>query len=92
MPGPTDKLRGFVGRKSELAAIRVALGRARLVTLCGPGGMGKTRLAVRAAWNARRAFHDGAWLVELVSLLDPAVLAPEVARAVGLLDQSPRRG
>ncbi len=79
---------GFVGRRSELAAIRAALGGARLVTLCGPGGIGKTRLAVRAAWEARRAFGDGVWLVELASLRDPALLASEVARGVGLLDQS----
>jgi len=82
------ELSGFVGRRSELAAIRVALGGARLVTLCGPGGIGKTRLAVRAAWEARRAFGDGVWLVELASLRDPALLASEVARGVGLLDQS----
>ena len=82
------ELSGFVGRRSELAAIRVALGGARLVTLSGPGGIGKTRLAVRTAWEARRAFGDGIWLVELASLHDPALLAPEVARAVGLLDQS----
>jgi predicted ATPase/DNA-binding NarL/FixJ family response regulator len=82
------ELSGFVGRRSELAAIRVALGGARLVTLCGPGGIGKTRLAVRAAWEARRAFGDGVWLVELASLRDPALLSAEVARGVGLLDQS----
>ena len=82
------ELSGLVGRRSELAAIRAALGDARLVTLCGPGGIGKTRLAVGAAWGARRAFPDGAWLVELASLRDPALLAPEVARGLGLLDQS----
>jgi predicted ATPase/DNA-binding NarL/FixJ family response regulator len=82
------ELSGFVGRRSELAAIRVALGAARLVTLCGPGGIGKTRLAVRAAWEARRAFRDGVWLVELANLRDPALLTAEVARGVGLLDQS----
>ena len=82
------ELSGLVGRRSELAAIRVALGNARLVTLCGPGGIGKTRLAVGASWGMRRAFPDGVWLVELASLRDPALLAPEVARGVGLLDQS----
>jgi predicted ATPase/DNA-binding CsgD family transcriptional regulator len=68
--------------------IRAALGGARLVTLSGPGGIGKTRLAERAAWEARRAFHDGVWLVELANLRDPALLASEVARGVGLLDRS----
>jgi predicted ATPase/DNA-binding CsgD family transcriptional regulator len=82
------ELSGFVGRRSELAAIRAALGGARLVTLRGPGGIGKTRLAVQAGWEARRAFGDGVWLVELANLRDPALLAPEVARGVGLLDQS----
>jgi len=82
------ELSGFVGRRSELALIRKALGSARLVTLCGPGGIGKTRLAVQAAWETRRAFRDGVWLVELAGLSDPALLAAEVARAVGLLDQS----
>jgi hypothetical protein len=82
------ELSGFVGRRTELAGIRVALGGARLVTLCGPGGIGKTRLAVRAAWEARRGFGDGVWLVELAGLRDPALLAAEVARGVGLLDQS----
>jgi predicted ATPase len=86
--GLRGELSGFVGRRSELAAIRVALAGARLVTLCGPGGIGKTRLAVRAAWEARRAFRDGIWLVELAGLRDPALLAPQVARGVGLLDQS----
>ena len=82
------ELSGLVGRRSELAAIRAALGDSRLVTLCGPGGIGKTRLAVGAAWGARRVFPDGVWLVELASLRDPALLAPEVARGLGLLDQS----
>ena len=77
------ELSGFVGRRSELALIRKALGSARLVTLCGPGGIGKTRLAVQAAWEARRAFRDGAWLVELAGLSDPALLAAEVARQWG---------
>jgi len=91
--GPSEgrlrgELSGLVGRRSELAAIRAALGDARLVTLCGPGGIGKTRLAVGAAWGARRVFPDGVWLVELASLRDPALLAPEVARGLGLLDQS----
>jgi predicted ATPase len=66
--GSAGTLRGelteFVGRRAELALVREALGVARLVTLTGPGGIGKTRLALRSAANARRAFRDGVWLAE----------------------------
>ncbi len=86
------ELTGFVGRRRELAGVRAALAGARLVTLTGPGGIGKTRLAVRAAAQMRRGFRDGAWLVELAGLRDSALLAPEVARSLGLLDQSSRWG
>ena len=86
------ELTGFVGRRGELAGVRAAFAGARLVTLTGPGGIGKTRLAVRAAAQMRRGFRDGAWLVELAGLRDAALLAPEVARSLGLLDQSSRWG
>jgi predicted ATPase/DNA-binding CsgD family transcriptional regulator len=88
------RLRGelteFVGRRAELALVRQVLGTARLVTLTGPGGIGKTRLALQAAAGARRAFGDGVWLAELSGLQDPALLVPEVARLLGLSDQSAR--
>lgn len=84
------ELTGFVGRRRELAEVRAAFAGARLVTLTGPGGIGKTRLAVRAAAQMRRGFRDGTWLVELAGLRDAALLAPEVARSLGLLDQSSR--
>jgi len=88
------RLRGelteFVGRRSELAGVREALGTARLVTLTGPGGIGKTRLAIEAASGVRRAFRDGVWLAELGSLRDAALLVPEVARSLGLSDRSAR--
>jgi predicted ATPase len=91
LPG---RLRGelteFVGRRSELALVRQELGHARLVTLTGPGGIGKTRLALQAAAGARRAFADGVWLAELAGLRDPALLVPEVARSLGLSDRSGR--
>ena len=82
------ELTEFVGRRVELARVRQALGGARLVTLTGPGGIGKTRLALRAADGAQRAFRDGAWLAELGGLLDRGLLVPEVARSLGLSDQS----
>jgi predicted ATPase/DNA-binding CsgD family transcriptional regulator len=92
----TGRLRGelteFVGRRAELAQVRQALGMARLVTLTGPGGIGKTRLATEAASGARRAFRDGVWLAELGGLRDPALLVAEVAWSLGLSDQSARWG
>jgi len=88
----TGQLRGelteFVGRRAELALVRQTVGAARLVTLTGPGGIGKTRLAIEAASRARRAFHDGVQMAELGGLRDPALLVPEVARSLGLSDQS----
>jgi predicted ATPase/DNA-binding NarL/FixJ family response regulator len=61
-----------------------------VITLTGPGGIGKTRLAIEAASGARRAFRDGVWLAELGGLRDPALLVPEVARALGLSDRTAR--
>ncbi|MEP6893349.1 MAG: LuxR C-terminal-related transcriptional regulator, partial [Gaiellaceae bacterium] len=62
----------------------------RLITLVGPGGVGKTRLAIQAASRLRRAFPDGTWIVELGALRDPTLLAEHVAAAVGLRDESDR--
>ena len=91
---PAAGLRGelteFVGRRAELVLVRDALSSARLVTLTGPGGIGKTRLAIEAASGARRAFSDGVGLAELGGLHDPALLVPEVARSLGLADKSAR--
>jgi len=88
------RLRGelteFVGRRLELARVREALEGARLVTLTGPGGIGKTRLALQVASGAARAFRDGACLVELTGLRDPGLLVPEVVRSLGLSDKSAR--
>jgi len=91
---PAGKLRGelteFVGRRAELARVRDVLGGARLVTLTGPGGIGKTRLAMQVAAGAARAFRDGAWLAELGGLRDPGLLVGEVARSLGRSDRSSR--
>ena len=53
----------FIGRRLELAEVAGLLGTARLVTLTGPGGVGKSRLALRAAHAAKPAFRGGTWLV-----------------------------
>ena len=84
------ELTEFVGRRAELARVRDALEGARLVTLTGPGGIGKTRLALRVASGAGRAFDDGVWLAELGGLTDPGLVVDEVARSFGLSDRSAR--
>ncbi len=78
----------FVGRKPELADLRKKLATARIVTLVGPGGVGKTRLAIRAASDLGRAFPAGAWLVELADVRDPGLVANTVMAALDLRDQA----
>ena len=78
----------FVGRRRELAEIRKKLTTARLVSLVGPGGVGKTRLAIRAATDLGRRFADGAWLVELADIRDPALVTNAVVAALDLRDQA----
>src|SRR3954452_6290680 len=84
------ELTSFVGRRAELAGVRQALEAGRLVTLIGAGGVGKTRLAVRAASAARRAFRDGVWLVDAAPLRDDELLAPTIAAALGLQSRAAR--
>ena len=78
----------FVGRRRELAEVKRLLSSSRLVTLTGIGGVGKTRLSLRAAADLRRAFRDGVYLVELADLQDPALLRHTVAGALGLREQA----
>jgi predicted ATPase/DNA-binding CsgD family transcriptional regulator len=78
---PAD-VSGFVGRSSELARLAGLLGGARLVTVAGPGGVGKTRLALRAAADV--SYTDGSCLVELSGLTDPELLPDTVALRLGL--------
>jgi non-specific serine/threonine protein kinase len=83
------KVTRFIGRKRELSQIAEAIDAHRLVTLHGPGGVGKTRLALQVAAAARDMFGQGAWLVELSAIRSPDLLAPEVAKALGLPDVPP---
>ncbi|MHC3468084.1 ATP-binding protein [Streptomyces sp. 7R007] len=78
----------FVDRRGEQDEGRALLARARLVTLTGPGGVGKTRLAGRIAARVERAFPDGVRLVPLAGLDDPALVPVAVADALGLHDHS----
>src|SRR5215472_4038760 len=82
------ELSSFVGHRDELAEIKRLLVGSRLVTLTGIGGVGKTRLALRAAAGLRRAFGDGVWLVRLDQLRDPALVAQAVTAALGLQDRA----
>jgi len=82
------ELTSFVGRRGELAEVRRLLAGSRLVTLTGVGGVGKTRLALRAAAGLRRAFRDGVWLVQLDQVRDEALVAQAVAGVVGLQDRA----
>ena len=78
----------FVGRRRELAEVRKKLTEARLVSLVGPGGVGKTRLAIRAAADLGRGFRDGAWLVELAEVRTRTWSASAVLAALDLRDQA----
>ena len=78
------EMTSFVGRRRELAETRRMLAGSRLLTLTGPGGVGKTRLALRMATEVRRSFPDGVWFVELAAVQDPQLLAHTLANALEL--------
>ncbi|QFY05782.1 AAA family ATPase [Nonomuraea phyllanthi] len=78
----------FVGRQHELAMGKALLARARLVTLIGAGGVGKTRLALRLAGEVEPGFRHGAWLIDLAPLQDEELLASTVAGTLGLGEQT----
>ncbi|MEW2255251.1 BTAD domain-containing putative transcriptional regulator [Streptomyces sp. NPDC047869] len=77
------RLTSFVGREPDIAAIGADLGAARLVTLLGPGGAGKTRLSQEAAESVRHTARDGVWLAELAPVDDPDAVPQAVLTAIG---------
>lgn len=77
------QLTSFVGR-SQLAQVIELLGRSRLVTLTGPGGTGKTRLALQAAAESLDAYPDGTWFVPLEAITDPSLAPSEILAALGV--------
>jgi predicted ATPase/class 3 adenylate cyclase len=77
------QLSSFVGREDEVAEVAGLLGEHRLVTLTGVGGVGKTRLALQVAAEVVPRFPDGAWVVELARVRDPAAVVEAVAAALG---------
>ncbi len=77
-------LTSYVDRVTETARVAALLGECRLVTVTGPGGVGKTRLASEVARRVSGRFADGVWLVELAQVTDTALIAPAVATALGI--------
>ncbi|MGW1291656.1 ATP-binding protein [Streptomyces sp. NPDC002533] len=85
-----EETSSFVGRRAELARLHTALTTRRMTTLIGPGGVGKTRLALRAARAVAGRYADGAWWADLSPLYDDRLLLPTVSDAVGLADHTLR--
>ena len=80
----------FIGREREIAELRRLLSQARALTLCGPGGIGKTRLALRVLAAAADEFPDGTWFVELADLRQPELVTARVAAVVGVSEEAGR--
>ena len=84
------QLTSFFGREDDLKALVDVLGENRMVSLVGPGGCGKTRLAVQAAADVLERFDDGVWFVDLSGLRDPGLLAQAVATTLDLSEEPGR--
>ncbi|MGW8249367.1 MAG: LuxR C-terminal-related transcriptional regulator [Anaerolineales bacterium] len=78
------QLTSFIGREEELAEVVRLLSDSRLVTVTGPGGCGKTRLAVQVSNKIYGLYQDGVWWVDLASLLDPALVTQIIVHTFGL--------
>ena len=85
--GFVPALTSFVGRARPVSEVAVLLDRDRLVTVTGPGGAGKTRLADQVARQVAGRFADGVWLAELAPVRDPALVPAVVAAALGVREQ-----
>ena len=83
-------LSSFVGREEEVAEVERLLGQSRLLTLTGPGGSGKTRLALAVAGDLLPQFRDGACFVDLAPVTDPALVPAAVANALGVREAGDR--
>ena len=89
-PGLPAETTSFVGREAELATIKDLLGLSRLLTLTGPGGSGKTRLALRAGAQASSRHPGGVWLVELAQISRPELVVPATATALSIREEPGR--
>jgi predicted ATPase len=84
------QLNSFVGRGRELAELTALLGQARMITLLGMGGLGKTRLSLQLAAEQMARFPDGVWFLDLAPLRDGALVVSEAAQALGVRDEPGR--
>jgi predicted ATPase/class 3 adenylate cyclase len=84
------QLTSFVGREDQVAQVRELAGRSRLVTLTGPGGTGKTRLALQLASEVLLDYRDGVFFVDLSSVADPALVPSAIAGALGVVEEPGR--
>jgi predicted ATPase len=84
------QLTSFVGREREIVEVKRLLLGERLVTLTGPGGTGKTRLALQVAADLLELFPDGVWLIELASLSDPMLVPQAVSAILGVRESAGR--
>ncbi len=84
------QLTSFIGREQEIAAVKESLSTTRLVTLTGPGGSGKTRLALEVAADLLEHYPDGVWLAQLAPMSEPTLVPKAVASALGIPEQPGR--
>lgn len=85
-----DRVTSFVGRDAEIEQLSKLLERARLVTLTGPGGAGKTRLSIETARAVGDRFRDGTWFVPLAAVRDPELVLPAIAAVLGVKERTDR--
>jgi predicted ATPase/class 3 adenylate cyclase len=86
-----QQVTSFIGREREIVDVRKALGTARLLTLHGAGGIGKTRLSLQVAADVLEDYPDGVWFVELAPLTDERLVPQAVASVLGVKEETGRQ-